>query len=311
MSGTDKLKPLIIGKSANPRCFRGVDVPLPYKSNAKAWMRGDLWTWWVRTLDAKMRMKGRKILLIIDNCPAHPVVDNLTNIEIVYLPANTTSQTQPCDQGIIQALKHRYRMKLLAKFIEAIDNSTDFRTSVLDAIVLLKQTWDEVSSVTVANCFKHCGFVHGNTKEDDNQDDEAMDDHDFDEVVDWLDSLLPQDNAEDILDEYVSIDDNVPTSAELTDNELAEIVRNEATQNDTAGTDDDEDEDEDEDDIEIVKPTYKEVGKALGTLKNYLLFISNNQNLMAGLTAIEDAVQIDRQRCMKQATLTDMFRKNI
>ena len=79
---------------------------------------------------------------------------------------------------------------------------------------------------------------------------------------------------------------------------MAEIVRNEATQNDTAGTD------KDEDDIEIVKPTYKEVGKALGTLKDYLLFISNNQNLMAGLTAIEDAVQIDRQRCMKQATLT-------
>ena len=59
-----------------------------------------------------------------------------------------------------------------------------------------------------------------------------------------------------------------------------------------------------------MKPTYKEVCKALGTLKDYLLFISNNQNLMVGLTAIEDAVQIDRQKCMKQATLTDIFRKN-
>ena len=66
----------------------------------------------------------------------------------------------------------------------------------------------------------------------------------------WLDSLLPQDNAEDILNEYVSIDANVPTSAELTDSELAETVRDEATQNDPAGTD------EDEDDLEIVKHTY-------------------------------------------------------
>ena len=40
MSGSDKLMSLVIGKSANPRCFRGVDVPLPYKSNAKAWMTG-------------------------------------------------------------------------------------------------------------------------------------------------------------------------------------------------------------------------------------------------------------------------------
>jgi transposase-like protein len=80
MSGTDKLKPLIIGKSANPRCFRGVHVPLSYKSSAIARMTGDLWTWWVRTLDATMRLKKRRILLIIDNCPAHPVIENLTNL---------------------------------------------------------------------------------------------------------------------------------------------------------------------------------------------------------------------------------------
>ena len=59
MSGTDKLMPMVIGKAARPRCFHGVDAPLPYKSNAKAWMTGDLWTWWVRTLDAKMRIKNK------------------------------------------------------------------------------------------------------------------------------------------------------------------------------------------------------------------------------------------------------------
>ena len=161
---------------------------------------GDLWTWWVRALDAKMRIKGRNILLIIDNWPAHPVIENLTHIEVAYLPSNTTSQTQPCDQGIIQALKHRYRMKLLAKFITAIDNQTEFRTTVLDAIMLLKQAWDEVSFVTMANCFRHSGFVHDTTGEAHNLD-EAMDDQDNEEVVERLDSLLPQDNAEDILDE--------------------------------------------------------------------------------------------------------------
>ena len=91
MSGTGKLMPLVIGKSARPRCFNGVDVPLSYKSNAKAWMTGDLWTWWERALDAKMRIKRRNILLIIDNCPAHPMIENLANIEVAYLPPNTTS----------------------------------------------------------------------------------------------------------------------------------------------------------------------------------------------------------------------------
>ena len=132
-----------------------------------------------------MKIKGRNTLLIIDNCTAHPVIGNLTNIEVAYLPPNTTSQTQPCDQGIIQALRHRYRMKLLTKFIEAIDNQTEFRTTVLDAIVLLKQAWDEVSSVTVANYFRHSGFVHDTTGEAHNLD-EAMDDQDMKRLwKDW------------------------------------------------------------------------------------------------------------------------------
>ena len=67
-----------------------------------------------------------------------------------------------------------------------------------------------------------------------------------------LDLLLPQDNAEDILDEYVLVDEDVLTCAELTDNELAEIVHNEAPQ-DIPGSA------EDEDDMDIVKPSYREV----------------------------------------------------
>ena len=32
----------------------------------------------------------RKIVLIIDNCPAHPSIFNLTNIQLVFLPPKTT-----------------------------------------------------------------------------------------------------------------------------------------------------------------------------------------------------------------------------
>ena len=62
-----------------------------------------------------------------------------------------------------------------------------------------------------------------------------MDDQGYEEVVERLDSLLPQDNAEDILDEYVLVDEDVLTCAELTDNELAEIVHNEAPQDIPSG----------------------------------------------------------------------------
>jgi hypothetical protein len=46
----------------------------------------------------------KKILLLADNCPAHPVLEKL-----VFLPANTTSMLQPMDQGVIRSLKCHYR----------------------------------------------------------------------------------------------------------------------------------------------------------------------------------------------------------
>ena len=122
MSGEDKLDPLIIGKSANPCCFRGIrHIPLPYLSNTKAWMTSQVWTEWMNKFDRRMRMERRKVALIIDNCRAHPIVPNLTNVEVIYLPPNTTSHTQPCDQGIIQALKVKYRSRLLTKFLDSLD----------------------------------------------------------------------------------------------------------------------------------------------------------------------------------------------
>ena len=47
MSGSDKVAPLIIGKSAKPRCFSGKKIPFPYQSNSKAWMTGTIWTEWI------------------------------------------------------------------------------------------------------------------------------------------------------------------------------------------------------------------------------------------------------------------------
>ena len=67
-----------------------------------------IFTDYVRRLDAKFNAEDRKVALIIDNCTAHPNVDNLKAIESVFLPPNTTSKTQPMGQGFITALKAFY-----------------------------------------------------------------------------------------------------------------------------------------------------------------------------------------------------------
>ena len=74
----EKLPMFVIGKSVTPRCFKGVkSLPCQYKAQKKAWMDSEIFTAYVKKLDAKFETEGRKIVLIIDNCPAHPVVTGL------------------------------------------------------------------------------------------------------------------------------------------------------------------------------------------------------------------------------------------
>ena len=86
-------------------------------------MDGELFTYWVRELDHKFVAQGRQIALIIDNCPAHPDITDLEMINLIFLPPNTTSKTQPMDQGVIRALKAHYRAKLVRKQITNIEMS--------------------------------------------------------------------------------------------------------------------------------------------------------------------------------------------
>ena len=46
---------------------------------------------WVRKFEQTFRMEVRKIALFIDNCPAHPSVSDLTNVQLILLPPSTTS----------------------------------------------------------------------------------------------------------------------------------------------------------------------------------------------------------------------------
>ena len=119
MTGTEKLPLLVIGRFAKPRCFKNVQtLPVQYEANHKAWMVSELFTKWLTKLDKQYQKEGRKVAMVIDNCPAHPNVQtSLKAMKLVFLPPNTTSKLQPCDQGIIQNLKMQYRKYLLIKLI--------------------------------------------------------------------------------------------------------------------------------------------------------------------------------------------------
>ncbi|GFY15961.1 HTH CENPB-type domain-containing protein [Trichonephila clavipes] len=61
-------------------------------------MTGDLFKNWIHQLDAIFGKQKRKVILFVDNCPAHPKDIPTTNIKIVFLPPTATSKLQPLDQ---------------------------------------------------------------------------------------------------------------------------------------------------------------------------------------------------------------------
>ena len=84
-------------------------------------MVSDIFSSWPVKLDKKFQHEHRRVAMVVDNCPAHPNIQaTLKTVKLVFLPPNTTSKLQPCDQGIIQNLKVHYRKYLLLKLIVAI-----------------------------------------------------------------------------------------------------------------------------------------------------------------------------------------------
>ena len=170
-------------------------LPVEYVTNKKAWMQSDLFTKWLTKLDRKFMQAGQRVAVVVDNCPAHPNVQSqLLAIQLVFLPPNTTSVLQPCDQGIIRRLKVHYRHTLMQKSIMAIDNGEEFSVNVLDALWIFHSAWDKVTEQTIANCFSHAGFKLPNTDLEE----------DIIENQDVTTSLPGGVNFED----YISVDEN-------------------------------------------------------------------------------------------------------
>ena len=104
-TGTVKLPLQLIGKAKKPRCFKHVNMellPVQYRGQCNAWMSCEIFSEWfnnsfVPTVRKELSKLGLapKAVLVLDNCPAHPDVDNLFSddgkIFARFLPPNVTS----------------------------------------------------------------------------------------------------------------------------------------------------------------------------------------------------------------------------
>ena len=130
-----------------------------YRSQKKNLMDRELFTKWVKELDQTFAAQNRKIALIVDNCPAHPIVDGLKAIELIFLPLSRKSKREPMDQGVIRSLKAFYSNSFIKRYITSIDGErSPTKVNMLEAMTLLIAAWECVSPITLLNCFRKVGI---------------------------------------------------------------------------------------------------------------------------------------------------------
>ena len=240
-------------------------------------MASTLFEEWVRELDVKFQKENRKIALIIDNCPAHPTIADLSNVKLIFLPPNTISVSQPMDQGVIKCLKAFYRRRLANLMTKRLKQGQDLpKISILRALQLLVASWNDVTKTTIVNCF---GKAKISAKDQVNAAEDS--DNPFKELKNELTelrkidrTLVPQDlTAQEIVDVDINV---ITTDNPETDEEILESVRS-----------DKDEETNGDDSLEIVevfdepidKPTQTEIGNALETLQNLCLFNKSGHDM--------------------------------
>ena len=88
-------------------------------------------------------------MLVKNNCPAHPPIENLKSIKSFFLSPNTTSTTQPMDQGVIRSLKAKYRKNMVQRIIRSLEKNIALPVvSILKAMQMLASAWNTVTTET-------------------------------------------------------------------------------------------------------------------------------------------------------------------
>ncbi|XP_015795121.1 tigger transposable element-derived protein 6-like [Tetranychus urticae] len=163
----EKFKPLVIGKSEKPRCFKNKDhiiEKISYRSNQRGWMTSVIFTEWLIELDNLFRERQQKAILFIDNFAGHTTEYEPTNILLMFLPPNTTSVTQPLDAGVIRAVKSKYRKTLSSLLVDKYLNTENTylnnkKVDLAQAIEMISESFNSITEKTIMNCWKKCNLI--------------------------------------------------------------------------------------------------------------------------------------------------------
>lgn len=174
-SGTFRCKPMLVYKSENPRVMKGKNkdhLPVFWRSNKTAWVtKTNFKEWFLKSFVPEVQLYlakenlAFKILLLLDNCASHgdEVMLAHPDVEICFLPPNTTSLIQPMDQSVIATFKSYYLRHLLQTMVRFVNQHRECENfesenvvrsfwkkfSILDCLGLIEKSWQEISNSTL------------------------------------------------------------------------------------------------------------------------------------------------------------------
>ncbi|GFW18339.1 tigger transposable element-derived protein 6 [Trichonephila clavipes] len=290
MDGSEKITPLVIGKSAKHRCFKGINSFLTkYRSNKKAWMTPEHFNEWLVSLNSDMKREKRHILLFLDNCTVHSNASPLSNVKLQFFFPNSTSKRQPLDQGIIHNFKTFYRREVVKSVLDNLENQQNVTIiSILTVLIMIDKAWRAVPPLTIHGCFKRSGFPSPNLVDVDDTLTE------FNAEPSLLEALPKQDLTFD--DNYVLLDTDIAVWRALSDAEIVALDHN--------NTESDEDES-----LELTPITLSEAKVSLNKLRNFFLQNHVDADILQASFVLEKSIDKVRLNALKQKKITNFFDK--
>ena len=172
------------------------------------------------------------------------------------------------DQGVIQNFRTHYSKRIILRQMKAID-----------VMRLMQKVWEMVQPRTIAICFRHANFQCPDSSNDVTETNSRTDDDPEDDIP--LARLAQLGLSTATVQDYMTIDDNLPTSERHTDNDITnDISSSKSTESQDA--DDNENIDADRRDTEL--PTsLSEAMDACAKLQNYFEQCEHSDDFLISL----------------------------
>lgn len=185
-----------------------------------------------------------RALLLLDNAPAHPDEEKLKSsdgaIKAMYLPPNTTALIQPMDQGVLEAMKRRYKKLLLQKLLfkdQSGNSMVEFvkTVSLKDVVQMIVLAWEDVPASTLTKSgFKLLGRCL--SPPDSTPTNESCQEPSCEQLLHHIDATLSSDD----ISEWLHSDSEDPGYQLLSDADIIQQVTQEEADNEGTCSDDDD-----------------------------------------------------------------------